>query len=532
MTSRDSAKLGVEPGTGYRNLRRVVQTCALLAVVLAPLLGGFQRNNRGDMAAWDAGGFDLARGLREVLPVGEAAARAHTLNLLKGGGIASELFGIAAMDPLAGTLALMERGLDGRGLVALSLPIVLGLLMGRFFCGWLCPFGTLARWLDAIADLLPLHRRIALPSARLLRVVLVAVSLLVGFAGFHLVLYLLLPYLLLQQAVYALWLLGGSSVALSLMVGLLLAGLLFGPTTYCATLCPTGGVLAWLGRWRRVRLTVSEPKACGRHCQLCSRACWLSLDPASGDPGPECDLCARCVPACPRTNLVVTFRRSRKSLPVVTGCLLALSLPSGEAHAEPAADRVNKPNLVLDVERELSGVTLAISAVDMTGVEYAGGTGLRSGVEVSVFMARGERGPPDERGLLPSRDVYRGPLTLAITRGDGRVTRVPFEAPNSPRSTQRRAIYLAEVAESLTAGDEISILPVPGWLDDGASFAVESRGVDPGPARWVAFGLAGGLLFAGLLSLAIIPLRRQGGPGRPSPDTSAPDTRAPRETAS
>lgn len=486
---------GLSPGPLYRSARRLVQALALAAVVLAPVLGGWQRNNRADMAAWDAGGFDLVGRLRHALPVGEPAQRAYELNLLKGGGISHDYFGIAAMDPLAGALALFARGLDGRGALALLLPVALGLLAGRAFCGWVCPFGTLSRWLDAALSLLPWHHRIALPKKRPLRMLLIALAIVAGLLGSHLLLYLLLPYLLLQQGVYGLWLLGGGGAALGMLAGLLLAGAVFGPTTYCATLCPTGGVLAVFGRARRLQLTLDEPSKCGRSCTLCSRACWLQLDPARGEPGPDCDLCARCVPACPRTNLVVTTRAARRRLPVVTGALLAAALLPGRAHADVDV----KPRLLIDSELQLGDTTLAASVVDVTGVELVGQGGVDQGIELSIFLARGRRGLPGPDGLIAGREVYRGPLTVEVERAET-ITRVPFESPNSPRSTQGKAIYRTEMPFSLQPGDAVRVLPVAGWLDAEQRFEVPEVGTATGGAL---FAFAGLLLFGGLLSLSL-----------------------------
>jgi len=506
--------LGFSPGPVYRWTRRLVQTLALLAVLVAPVLGGWQRSSRSDMAAWDAGGFDLVASLRHALPVGAPAREAYELNLLKGGGIAHEYFGIAAMDPLAGTLSLLRGGFDGPALLAWLLPLSLGLIAGRAFCGWLCPFGTLSRWLDAALSLLPFAHRIALPKRRPVRYALIAAAVGAGLLGFHLLLYLMLPYLLLQQGVYALWLLGGGGAALGLLFGLLLAGVLFGPTTYCATLCPTGGVLALLGRARRLHLTLREPARCGRSCTLCSRACWLQLDPARGDPGPDCDLCGRCVPACPRTNLVVTGRPPRKRLPVVRGAgagiaALAIAglLPQLGAPAVARADTAIKPRLVLDQEVRRGGTTLAASVVDMTGVELVGQSGVDSGIVLSIFIARGKRARPHDDGLLPPRDVYRGPLTVEVEHGQT-VTRVPFAQPNAPRSTQGKAIYDVALPFTLGPGDAVHVLPVVGWLAAGERFVVPDRGTRTGAAVGAAYALAGLLIFGGLLSLSLSLSRR------------------------
>ncbi|MDD9967085.1 MAG: 4Fe-4S binding protein [Myxococcales bacterium] len=495
---RAKSHAGLRPGPRYRLARRVCQTVAFLALVAAPVLGGVQRVNRTDMAGWDAGGFDLWPPLRTVLRAGEPARLAHELNVAKGAGSAHEYFGVSGVDPLAGTLALVRGGFDSRAAVAWLLPVLLGLMAGRAFCGWLCPFGTLARWLDAALSLLPFHVRIALPKRRPLRFLVALATVVTGFLGLHFALYLTLPFVLLQQSLYALFLLGGASTALCLLGGLLLAGMLFGPTTYCATLCPTGGVLALLGRGRRLHLALAQPKACGRSCELCSRACWLQLNPSSGDPGPDCDLCGRCVPACPRTNLIV-----RRRLPVVATLPLSVCLPllfAQPASAEPG--RSSKPRLVLDVERAALDATVAVSIVDARHVRLVAHEDSPGSLELSIFVARGMPGQVDTRNTLPRRQVYRGPLTVDIMRDDS-TTRVPFSEPNAPSSTPRQTIYRIRLAKGVEPGDELRIHPVAGWLPKGATFAIPAGGTQPNGARGPLFGLAAAMLFSGLASCAL-----------------------------
>jgi len=491
---------GLVPGAGYRWLRRLVQSAALLAVIFAPLLGGWQRVNRADMAVWDAGGFDLWLELRSELPVGETAATAHEMNLLKGGGIAHEYFGIAAMDPLAGALALMGGSFDSRAYLAWLLPIALALIAGRAFCGWLCPFGTLSRWLDAALSLLPFHHRIALPRQRLLRFVLVLAAAVAGVLGFHMLLYLLLPYLLLQHAVYAGWLLGGLSAALSLLAGLLVAGVFFGPTTYCATLCPTGAALSLFGRLRWLKLTLSEPKSCGRSCSLCSRACWLQLAPAGGDPGPDCDLCARCVTACPRTNLVISGRAPRRRLPVVATAAV-LGLASTAKVAEADAD--TKPRLLVDAEERHGRTTVAVSVMDLSGVELVDLTGEGRGVELGVYLARERAELGSSESEEPGREVYKGPLALEVVHG-GQGVKLDFDGANSPRSTQGKAIYQRKIDLVLAPGDSVRVMPVAGWLDAGARFEVAPSGTGSGFLSGFGYFVAGFFFFGGLLSLSLI----------------------------
>lgn len=510
MTPSDNAFVilhnGIVPGRKWRWARRLTQAVGLLALFLGPLLGGWQRLAQREFAAWRDSGSDLPTGLAALLPHGNATELIRHLDLFRGGGIAADYFSIALMDPVAGALALLSSHTTWRALLALALPVLIAILAGRVFCGWLCPFGVFARGMDRLLDRLPWRPRWQIPPRRPLRWLVLGSAIIASLLGVHLLLYLSLPYLLLQQAVYAGWLLGGGSAVLAVLLGLLLAGLLLGPTSYCATLCPTGAALSLMGRLRPLRLGMVAPSACGAHCNLCDEACWLHLDPASGDAGPDCDLCMRCVAACPRSNLRVTVSKTFHMdlatpliwLTVLCSTLLLFAPPA----AADAPQR--KPHLLLEREQTLGAVTLALSVVDFTGVALdADARQPLEAVEVSLFLARGERGAADARGLLPRREVYRGPLTLQLKRTASHNTEtVPFKAPNSPISTVERTIYRKRLNLHLLPGDHITLTPVPGWLDQPVTWTIPPTGAAGSPVISLPFFAAAAMIFSGALSLA------------------------------
>ena len=187
---------------------------------------------------------------------------------------------------------------------------------------------------------------------------------------------------------------------------------------YCTALCPTGAALSLLGRARPVHLTLDEPSACGRRCQLCDETCWLHLAPASGHPGPDCDLCMRCVAVCPQSNLRLKAGRiTDNSWPILSVLIVVWGLLSLLAPPVAAERPMRKPRLILEREQVQGGVTLAISMVDFSGVALdADAQTPPDSVEISLFLARGVRGKADARGVLPRREVYAGPLALRLQR--------------------------------------------------------------------------------------------------------------------
>lgn len=66
---------------------------AFVAILVAPLLGGWQRLDRNYLSAWKDHGWDLPVSVLENLPLGDAPSQAHAANQLLGGGVAGEYLG-------------------------------------------------------------------------------------------------------------------------------------------------------------------------------------------------------------------------------------------------------------------------------------------------------------------------------------------------------------------------------------------------------------------------------------------------------
>ncbi|TPV92884.1 MAG: 4Fe-4S binding protein [Myxococcales bacterium FL481] len=533
-------------------VRRTTQSLAWLTLLIAPVLGGWQRLDRNYLAAWNGAGWDLPAWLLVRLPLGDAPRRAYEASQFVGGGVGVEYLELPLIDPLASLVAQLGHA-DWSMWVVLGwvLPVGLALIGGRVFCGWFCPYGVLARGLEFLLERLPWQPpRFRVPERRILRATILLGTLILGIAGAQLALYLLLPHLLVQQAVYGMWLMGGGGAALGALVGLVGAGVVFGPTVYCAAVCPTGTALAAAGAARRVRLQIAEIASCGHNCDLCDRGCWLDLRPSRGTPGPDCDLCARCTEVCPKDNLVITT--ARRSLVPESGptrdatdpltqpppVVLRVSAAGGgrfrrawlvgtlatTACCSPPPPEIDpaKPSLLLEAHHELELAQVSVAVVDYTGVRFApDDANDLQGTEVSIYIARGDRGEPDERGSLPPREVYTGAIRLVVS--DDQTTRpLAFDGPNSPTSTPHRTIYRRIVRPALKPGTTLTLEPIPGWLTTPKQWTIASP--RPRGAAWrvLGYALATALLFGGLISLALVPFRR---PTAGSSDSSSPSRR-------
>ena len=489
----------VHPKAGWRWARRVTQAATLIAVIGGPILGAWHRRYRGAMSAWDMTRWELPPWLNALLPDAPSSS-VYDANLLMGGGGASDFFGIAAADPIAAAVAL-TRGFTVEAVVAWLIPVLLAVFFGRIFCGWFCPFGWLSRGLDRLISILPWkHRGFEIPRHRPVRWFVLLAALVGGAVGVPLLSWIFLPHVVLQETIYSVLILGGVGAVGGALLGLLAVGAIFGPTVYCATICPTGAVLGALGTRRTARVVVPEPAACGS-CTLCHRACWLGLDPKAG-AGQDCDSCARCFTACPKAKMVVEVGRPLRptTLAIVAAALLSMAMPSDSWAQAPPVER--KPELLLNAYRETNAHTVAVTLVSLRDVRMTHDTERQHHVELSAYVVAGSKIPTDSPGMrAPEADVYRGPLQVELKTATGTHT-VAFDEPSSPRSAIVRPIYRRKLDIDVQPGDVVTLQPIAGLFDTPMTWTVPdvllAREADVPTYSAIAAMVYGGLIAMGL----------------------------------
>lgn len=213
-------------------------------------------------------------------------------------------------DPLSAvSLALADGGFPVALLLAAAL-LLLTLVLGRFFCGWVCPLGTLQQLASWI--LTPRTRRESLEVNRLrpwhawkyaLLAFLLALALLGSTqAG------LLDPLSLLARGLASgVWpaalrrpAVPGGVLAFALLLGVLLASR-WVPRFFCRALCPLGALLGVFGRFALFRIARGDV-AC-TDCRRCTFACQGGDEPLGTHRPGECHVCLNCLDACPEGAL-------------------------------------------------------------------------------------------------------------------------------------------------------------------------------------------------------------------------------------
>lgn len=204
---------------------------------------------------------------------------------------------------------------------------VVGSLLGRFVCGWLCPFGLVQDLLHKIPVFkkkkrLPGHNTLKYGKYAVL-ILLVCVGsmcLLGGFAKVPAFCKYLCPS---GTLLGALPLLGANEALRSQAGGLFLwkLGVLIGIVLlsikiyrpFCQYLCPLGAIYGWFNRFSLVQIHW-EQELCV-FCMACETACPVALSLQEISHSPECIRCGKCVDACPKKCLHFSGKSRSKYKP-------------------------------------------------------------------------------------------------------------------------------------------------------------------------------------------------------------------------
>jgi ferredoxin-type protein NapH len=196
--------------------------------------------------------------------------------------------------------------------LALGTVLLIGVLVGRLFCGWVCPFG----FIQDILHKLP-TRKFELPrQANVIKyfVLVIGVFSIPFFLGEE-TLYSfcrICPASALQVTIPNLALAGFKTISIPNVIKLsilliILVTVVFSSRAFCKTLCPIGAFLAPLNLFSF--RTVKVPRTECSSCKKCDEVCPTNVRPSelvsAGIPASralDCIVCSDCKKACPNTG--------------------------------------------------------------------------------------------------------------------------------------------------------------------------------------------------------------------------------------
>ena len=199
--------------------------------------------------------------------------------------------------------------LAGQIILAVSMLLITA-IMGRFFCGFLCAFGSMGDFFWYLGSKLKIQRpKIGSRMDRILKmikyVLLVGIVLLIWTLGVSILSGTGNPWTVFGMLTK---LSGWTDMTVLVSVGMLLlllivVGSLYIERFFCRYLCPLGAVFAIVSRFRLFKIRKPGEK-CGP-CRACTKRCSMGIPLYRSNvvTSAECIDCMNCVEICPRDNV-------------------------------------------------------------------------------------------------------------------------------------------------------------------------------------------------------------------------------------
>ncbi|MGD8376600.1 MAG: 4Fe-4S binding protein [Acidobacteriota bacterium] len=291
------------PGRRLQTLRRSLQVTVLLLLFVIPSLSVYdnlrnQRDEVGIASRWDTRAID---GL-----VGDVEGSRRITQAVRGSVWTLKLGPLVISDPLAVADFIAASGVWFDAFVWTALiPVLLSLVLGRIYCGWICPADLLFEVSNRLRGWMRIRTDVRF--ARSLKYVVLGLGALAAILLGTQVFAAVYPPRVLSSELY-LWITFGAFGAGAWFLLLIVTFEMFvSERFWCRYVCPGGALFSGLGRWRLLRLKL-DSAAC-TECRLCNAVCEFGLDPMNGKMGAECNNCGLCVRSCTSRALVWRWGR-------------------------------------------------------------------------------------------------------------------------------------------------------------------------------------------------------------------------------
>ena len=217
-------------------------------------------------------------------------------------------------------------------LLILLAVIPLTVVMGRFFCGFLCAFGSLGDFIWSISSRIRKKKiRIGERADRVLKyfkyVLLLFIAVFVWTLGA-----VSIPADVNPWNIFGMYtnLTAWKNLAGFLSLGgvfllLIMAGSFFVERFFCRYLCPLGALFSIISKLRLFK--IEKPKTDCGSCKLCTRNCSMGIDLYNRDEvkSSECIDCMECIPPCPKENAHASFAGG-KVAPIAAGLVISAAI--------------------------------------------------------------------------------------------------------------------------------------------------------------------------------------------------------------
>lgn len=373
-------------------------------------------------------------------------------------------------------------------LVLLAAIIALGVVLGRFFCGWICALGTLQGVFGWLGRKL-FRRRFDLPARldgilRYLKYVVLALVLFFTWQTGSLVIRSLDPWAAwghLGSGWTELW--GEFAIGLLVLAATLVLSL-FSDRVFCKYVCPLGAFNALLGhiplfRIRREAVTCTS-------CRLCDRKCPMRVDVSTVQTvkQAECIGCLECVTVCPTNKATLQPNLARRPLPVWLVPVIGLGIYLAAIGVGQALGMARFGPVPL-TERAGTG---QLQIADIKGSSTWADIAAAFGVEVAELM----REAGVDAALVPADSMIKNAGKLAgitgyeadvVRQALARLTGLPYAGESGHGAVTPAPAAVLTAAPAAPPADPAGQVPATGATP---AVAPAKTAADPAPAKTAA----------------------------------------------
>lgn len=266
-------------------------------------------------------------------------------------------------------------------LVEFVAVMLLTIVMGRWFCGWICSFGAYNDLIYFISKKVfkskfKVNEKVDSILKNVKYVVLIFIIIVSWTMGSN-ILESTSPWDAFGQITNL------STIFSSLLIGLILLGLItigafFVERFFCRYLCPLGAVFAIISRLGITK--INKPKAdCGK-CRACTNNCsmGLKLYKVNGARGGDCINCLNCTEVCPRNNANANILGQDLNA-TLTGSVAMATMLGVYGLTNFGVDALTKSGIISNDSAISSNVTSDSSASDNASSKYKDGTYIGTG---------------------------------------------------------------------------------------------------------------------------------------------------------
>lgn len=207
------------------------------------------------------------------------------------------------VDPLESLGVALFQGISANWVWTVLPGVLLVVILGRFFCGWACPYlpvlaaANAARWF--LKRLGVPVRDVKVPRVTS-RVVLVGTLAIGSILGTQLV-PLIYPPAIIGREIFRAVFYGSLGAGALVVLAAFLFDTFVSRAGFCRSLCPGGAMFSMLGGLSPVRV-INDRSKC-TDCTACDVVCNLGQSPMTNTLDGGCERCGKCIASCPTDAL-------------------------------------------------------------------------------------------------------------------------------------------------------------------------------------------------------------------------------------